>query len=201
MDEKELENEKRKTQLTIWLDNVDDKAEARGELHKTIWQFIKFSAVSTIITVIQLALVNLMYFLMKSWTEPLPGFLGLIFTEETMGVGKSNWGYILPFFLSNLIANSVGYFLNRHRTFKSDAPLWHYFLYIGILAILILFSTWFQGLACHIMLGWGWEEWIVPTLAMSLAGFIQFVILFPLQKFVLLREKKKDTLTEEKQNG
>ena len=200
MEEKEVENEKRKTQLSLWLDNVDDKAEAHGEMHKTIWQFIKFSAVSTIVTIIQLALVNLMYFLMKDWTDPLPGFLSVIFSEDTMGSGKSNWGYILPFFLSNFIANSVGYFLNRHRTFKSDAPWWHYVLYIGVLFGLILFSTWFQGLAVKIMLGWNWEEWIVPTLAMSLAGFIQFVILFPLQKFVLLREKKKE-ITEENNNG
>lgn len=197
MEEKELENEKRKTQLTIWLDKVDDKAEAHGEVHKTIWQFIKFSAVSTIVTIIQVALVNLMYFLMKGWSDPLPGILGTIFTEETMGIGKSNWGYILPFFLSNFIANSVGYFLNRHRTFKSDAPWWHYVLYIGVLFVLILFSTWFQGLAVKIMLDWKWAEWIVPTLAMSLAGFIQFVILFPLQKFVLLREKKKEIVMEE----
>ena len=128
---------------------------------------------------------------MKGWTTPLPGILNIIFSEETMGENRSNWGYILPFFLSNLIANSVGYFLNRHRTFKSDAPIWHYILYIVILILLILFSTWFQGLVANWFINLGLEI-LAPTIGMSVAGFIQFLILFPLQKFVLLREKKKE---------
>ena len=39
------------------------------------------------------------------------------------------------------------------------------------------------------MVGWG-VEGIAPTLAAMLAGTVQLVILFPLQKFVLLGEMK-----------
>ena len=44
---------------------------------------------------------------MKNWKEPLPGFFGGIFSEQTMEKGQSNWRYILPFFLSNFIANAL----------------------------------------------------------------------------------------------
>ena len=137
---------------------------------------------------------------MKGWTTPLPSFLGSIFSESTIGEGHSNWGYILPFFLSNLVANSVGYFLNRHRTFKSDAPIWHYILYIGILILLILFSTWLQGLVANFFINLGVEA-LAPTIGMSVAGFVQFVVLFPLQKFVLLREKKKPAEESTEENN
>lgn len=93
-----------------WLEALDNKAENKGSKIKTLWQAIKFVLVSCIVTVIQLLLVNLMYFLMADYTAPLPGFLAAIFTESTVGAGHSNWGYLLPFLVSNLVANSFGFF-------------------------------------------------------------------------------------------
>ena len=132
-----------------------------------------------------------MYYLMKNWKEPLPGFLAAIFSKEIVGVDHDNWGYMLPFFLSNFIANTVGYFLNKRRTFKSDSPIWHYVIYIVVLIVLITFSTWLQGILTNVFIQWGVEV-IGPFIAMSIASFIQFIVLYPLQKFVLLREKKKE---------
>ena len=79
---------------------------------------------------------------MKNWKEPLPGFFGGIFSEQTMEKGQSNWGYILPFFLSNFVANAR-------------------------------------------------IEALAPTIASTVVGTVQTIALFPLQKFVLPREKKK----------
>ena len=92
------------------------------EKKKTLWEIIKFILVSCIVTVIQLVLVNVLFLAMKGITTPLPSFLGKIFTEQVMGEGHTNWGYILPFFLSNLIANVYGFFQNRKTTFKSNSP-------------------------------------------------------------------------------
>jgi len=181
--------EKEKNKIIKFLDNLDDKFEKKGKLFKTLWQLFKFGFVSFIITVIQLGLLYLMYYLMKGWTDPLPGFLAVIFSPETVGEDHANWGYMLPFFLSNFIANTIGYFLNKSRTFKSDAPIWHYLVYIVVLIILIMFSTWFQGVLMNVFIVWGVEV-IGPFIAMNLAGFVQFLVLYPLQKFVLLRERK-----------
>lgn len=189
MEEKEQKVEN-KTKFSMWLDKMDEKAANKGKAIKVIWQIVKFTIVSLLVTLIQLGLVNLLYFLMKSWTTPLPGFLGDIFTESVMGKGHSTWGYILPFFISNLAANTVGYFLNKHKTFKSDAPWWHYVIYIVALFLLIVFTTWIQGLVANLLISVGVES-LGPTIAGMAAGTIQFVVLFPLQKFVLLREKKE----------
>ena len=172
-----------------WLSKTDDKANTSGK--KTIWQIVKFIVVSLLVTIIQLALVNILYFFMKEWKEPLPRFLGEIFSETTMGKGHSNWGYILPFFLSNLIANTVGYFLNKKKTFKSDAPIWHYIIYIVLLILLIAFTTWLQGLVANALVNANVEA-LAPTIAAMVAGNVQLIILFPIQKFVLQKRRNQN---------
>lgn len=182
--------DKKPNKIISWLDNVDDKAKNKGKWWHALWQYVKFSAVGIFITLIQLALVNLLYFFMKSWTTPLTGFIGDIFSESTLGNGHSTWGYLLPFFLSNFIANTIGYFLNKKRTFKSDAPKWHYVIYIIVLVLLITFSTWLQGVITNGLVSVN-AEFIAPTIAALTVGIMQSIILFPLQKFVLLKEKKQ----------
>ena len=185
--------EKKSSKWSTFLEGLDEKAEQKGR--KTIWQITKFIGVSLLVSAIQLILVNLLYFLMKGWKEPLPSFLGVIFSKETVGENNANWGYVLPFFLSNFLANTVGYILNKKRTFKSDAPVWHYVIYILILVALILFTTWLQGVVANWITSLGYEV-LAPTIAAAVAGVIQGFVLFPLQKFVLLREKKKEEVIE-----
>lgn len=161
---------------------------------KTIWQFIKFILVSGIVSIIQLVLVNLLFFLMREWKEPLPVLLANIFSADTVGEGNDNWGYVLPFFLSNLIANIYGYFQNQKTTFKtSNAPAWCMWLYIGVIVVLILFSTWLQGVVANLALnsGIGAIAGLAPTIAAMVAGTFQMLVLFPLEKFVLFKERKK----------
>ena len=57
---------------------------------------------------------------------------------------------------------------------------------------LILFSTWFQGWLVGIIAKapWAWLNGLARTIAGLAAGFIQMVVLFPMEKFVLLKEKK-----------
>lgn len=155
---------------------------------KTLWELLKFTLVSCIVSIIQLALVNLLFFLLRGWKAPLPPFLAGIFTPGTVGIGNDNWGYVLPFFLSNLIANIYGYFQNQKTTFHADAPAWCMWVYIGIIAGLILFSTWLQGVVCNALIGIGFAG-IAPTIAGMSAGTLQMVILFPLEKFVLFRKR------------
>ena len=59
---------------------------------------------------------------------------------------------------------------------------------------LILFSTWFQGWLVGIIakINWAWIQPLARTIAGLAAGFVQMVVLFPMEKFVLLKEKKKD---------
>ena len=184
------------------LGGLDNAAEEKGSFIKTVWQLVKFLVVSGLVT------------------TTLPAFLQGIFApnvifdaataEGVEQVGKYviggtiengvvvggivTWGYLLPFFLSNLIANIYGFYQNKKTTFKSDAPWYNFAIYIVLMIALILFSTWFQGWLVGIIAKapWAWLNALARTIAGLAAGFVQMVVLFPMEKFVLLKEKKKD---------
>ena len=190
------------------LGGIDGAAEEKGSLVKTIWQLVKFLVVSGLVTIIQLVLANVLPFIFDGVTATLPEFLQGIFKPEVIfdastakGAeqiskyvidGVVTWGYLLPFFLSNLIANIYGFYQNKKTTFKSDAPWYNFAIYIVIMIALILFSTWFQGWLVGVIakVEWAWLQPLARTIASLAAGFIQMVFLFPMEKFVLLKEKK-----------
>lgn len=202
------------------LGGIDNAAEEKGSFIKTLWQLVKFLVVSGLVTIIQLVLANVLPFVFDGVTATLPAFLQGIFdpnvvfdasTAEgakqvakyviggtiengTVVGGIVTWGYLLPFFLSNLIANIYGFYQNKKTTFKSDAPWYNFAIYIVIMIALILFSTWFQGWLVGIIskINWAWIQPLARTIASLAAGFIQMVFLFPMEKFVLMREKKDD---------
>lgn len=172
-------------------------------------QFLKFSLVSSIAGIIQLALANLLPLAFDALTIPVPEFLreifdpGLIFDSSTASGreqiakyvvgGAITWGYVLPFFLSNAIANVYGYFQNRKTTFISDAPAINFVIYFAVLTALILFTTWLQGLIVGFLNSGNFEllRKFSRTVASAAAGTVQLIVLFPLEKYVLLREKRE----------
>ena len=211
----------------ISLGGIDNAAEEKGSFMKTLWQLVKFLVVSGLVTIIQLVLANVLPLIFDGVTATLPVFLQGIFdpnvifdasTKEGIEqVGKYvidgtiqngsvvggvvTWGYLLPFFLSNLIANIYGFYQNKKTTFKSDAPWYNFAVYIVLLLALILFSTWMQGAIVGALLKVEATNWflnivtnesVARLIASMAAGFVQMVVLFPMEKFVLLKEKKKD---------
>lgn len=209
-----------KEKKKISLGGIDNAAEEKGSFIKTLWQLLKFLVVSGLVTIIQLVLANVLPLIFDGLTTQLPVFLQGIFdpnvifdpsTQEGVeqvgkyvvggvienGVvvgGVVTWGYLLPFFLSNLIANIYGFWQNKKTTFKSDAPWYNFAIYIVLMIALILFSTWLQGWLVGIIakVDWAWLQALARTIASLAAGFVQMVVLFPMEKFVLLKEKKKD---------
>lgn len=192
------------------LGGLDNAAEEKGSLIKTIWQIVKFLVVSGLVTIIQLVLANVLPLIFDGVTATLPTFLqgifdpNLIFDPATpegkeqiakyVVGGVVTWGYLLPFFLSNLIANIYGFYQNKKTTFKSDAPWYNFAIYIVLMIALILFSTWFQGWLVGVIAKapWEWLNALARTIAGLAAGFVQMLVLFPMEKFVLLKEKKTD---------
>lgn len=163
-------------------------------MRKSIGEIVKFLLVSCIVGVIQLVLVNGLYFGLKSWTAPLPDFLRGVFSTVAVGEGNDNWGYVLPFFASNAVANIYGYFQNRKTTFRAEnVPRYCLVIYIAVLTALILFSTWLQGVVVNAIIGTGKLTALAPTIAMLCANTLQLVILFPLEKFVLFRNRGGQT--------
>lgn len=158
-----------------------------------LWQFAKFLIVGGIGAVMQMITVNILYFLMRDWKAALPALLSGIFNESVMGQGNNNWGYVLPFFISNLVANTYQYIQNKKTTFKADAPKWSFIVYFVVLVILIFVATWLQGILNNLFIRT--ERPLImklaPTLAVIFAGIVYTLVLFPLEKFVLFKKKAR----------
>ena len=198
------------------LGGIDNAAEEKGSFIKTVWQLVQFLVVSGLVTIIQLALAALLPLVCDQIHTLLPEFLRGIFTPTMFTAGSEEaakyvidgvvtWGYVLPFLLSNLIANIYGFY-QKKTTFKSDAPWYNFAIYIILLLALILFSTWMQGAIVGALLKIEASNWflniitnesVARLLASMAAGFVQMVVLFPMEKFVLLKEKKGEEEAEE----
>lgn len=191
----------------IKFNSVEQSIEAKGSGIKTLWQLLKFAVAGGLATIVQLTTVNLFNIWMNGHFGTVNGFLSHIFSEQTMGFGNNNWGYVLPFLFSNLLAQIVGYIINRKTTFKSKTNLGASFTaYIIIILVLILFNTWLQGVLTGAIQVWCATQTtsfastlnkLAVTIASMTIGFEQFIILFPLEKYVLLREKKEDNIALE----
>lgn len=124
-------------------------------MKKSVGEVAKFLLVSCVVGVIQLVLVNTLYFGLKGRSAPLPAFLRGIFSASAVGEGNDKWGYVLPFLISNAAANIYGYFQNRKTTFRAEnVPKYCLGIYMAALAALILFSTWLQGVIVNHKKNW-----------------------------------------------
>jgi hypothetical protein len=163
---------------------------------RALWQFIKFNLVSTSITLLQLALANLLPLVFDSVTAQLPPVLRPVFRPEALFEGPSpyvvdgvvTWGYVLPFFLSNFLANIYGYFMNMKTTFRGQGSRAGLIAYLMILSALILFSTWLQGFITAKLSVTALSA-LARTIAAMAAGLVQVAVLFPLEKSVLFKKR------------
>lgn len=161
----------------------------------SIWQLIKFNLISFTITFVQLLLANVLPIFFDSLTAKIPLSINAIFAEETIKNidskyvvgGVLTWGYLLPFFLSNLIANIYGYFVNMKFTFKGKGTRKGMYVYCAVLFILIIVSTWLQS-QITTFLNTSPLHALSRTIAASAAGLFQMLVIFPLEKYVLFKE-------------
>ncbi len=162
------------------------------EKKKSLWEFIKFNLVSFSVTIVQLLLANILPIFFDDITTTLPPLLQIFFDPKVLFTGESKYvingvvtyGYILPFLLSNGLANIYGYFVNMKTTFKGQGSKKGFVIYIVVLIILILFSCYLQGIIVGKL-----NSSYARTIASLVAGFVQMCVLFPLEKYVLFKQK------------
>lgn len=158
---------------------------------KTSTQFLKFLIIGAVGGIIQIATVNILFQLLKNWKAPLPQFMTGIFNESVLGNGNDNWGYLLPFFASQLLSNTYSYICNMKSNFKANVPKYYFAIYIGLLVILIVVATWLSGVIANFLMGTGVDFFVKlgPTIGSVLSGIVYTLILFPVEKFILFRKK------------
>ena len=155
-------------------------------------EFIKYNIVSFTVTLFQLLLANLLPYLFDGLKTTLPDFLNKIFYSTNIPGkyiidNKVTLAYVLPFLLSNLLANIYAYFVNMKATFKGKGTRKGFISYVVILLILILFTTWLQGVIVSALYNTNLVSFS-RTIASLAAGTIQMCIIYPLEKFVLFKK-------------
>ena len=182
------------------LQKIDEGAAKKGKAVETLWQFTKFIVVSVGAFVIQTFLPLLINVIIKAIDADF-----LVREFNIWGIFGSNEGidpetgakiaatFGLGLFISanisNIIAQIVSFFINRDKTFNSDANIAITLpIYIVFTIGLIIFSAWLSTVFIPLF-----ERWVSTGAATSisgaLCGAIQFFIFFPFDK--LLFSKKK----------
>ncbi len=175
------------------LANIDSAAANKGSAVNTLWQFVKFIVVSLGAFVIQTFLPLLIKLPMSD------GFLHQaykfwIFQSEApdpeTGIIAAGLGVFIAANLSNVLAQIVSFFINRDKTFNSDANIAVTLpIYIVFTIALICFSAWLSPTLITFFAGKIGENAAI-SVSGACCGAIQFFLYFPVDK-ILFRKKKE----------
>ena len=179
------------------LKNIDSKAEEKGSLLVTIWQFVKFIVVSLLAMIVQIALTNLIPLIpaiqemyaqeFSLWVLSYP-----VNFNEVGEVISGGLGYCIAFNVGNIVAQIVAFFVNKEKTFNSGANVAITLpIYIAFTIALIFFSAWLNPTLNTLFLGWGWAEALARNAAMMVCSALQFFLYFPVDK-ILFHKKKEE---------
>lgn len=179
------------------LKDIDKAAEGKGSAINTLWQFVKFIVVSLGAFVIQTFLPLLIKLPMKE--EFLHrAYEFWIFKSEApdpaTGIIAAGLGVFIAANASNVIAQIVAFFINREKTFNSDANIAVTLpIYIIFTIALICFSAWLSPTLITFFASKIGENAAIAVSG-AVCGAIQFFLYFPVDK--LLFHKKKEAKAE-----
>lgn len=173
--------------------DLDKAAESKGKGMETLWQFIKFIIVSLGAFVIQTFLPIIIKLLMSD---------ALLHKEyDIWGIFKSSvdekgvvlgLGVFIAANLSNVIAQIVSFFINRDKTFNSDANIAVTLpIYIVFTIALIIFSAWLSTKLIPLFTNLTGSDATAMAISGAICGAVQFFLYFPFDK--ILFPKKKET--------
>lgn len=180
----------------VSLSSIDKAAEGKGKGMETLWQFVKFIVVSLGAFVIQTFLPILIKLVMS------PEFLAKEY--DIWGIFKSSvdekgvvlgLGVFIAANVSNVIAQIVSFFINREKTFNSDANIAVTLpIYIVFTIALIIFSAWLSTKLIPLFTNLTGSDSAAMAISGAVCGAVQFFLYFPFDK--LLFPKKKEEKAE-----
>ena len=175
------------------LKNIDSKAEEKGSLLVTIWQFVKFIVVSLLAMIVQFVLLNTLQLLPPVQELYTQDFSWWVFVYPAAVGGL---GYFIVSNVANIAAQIVAFFVNKEKTFNSGANVAVALpIYIAFTIGLIMFSAWLNPTLKDLFLGVEWcNETAAKNIATMICSAVQFFLYFPVDK--ILFHKKKEEKTE-----
>lgn len=179
------------------LKDIDNMAESKGSWIVTAWQFVKFIVVSLLACIVQFALVNLIPLIPQIKELYGTAFHWFVFDYPvTMNEGEivsGGLGYFIAFNVANIAAQIVAFFVNKDKTFNSDANTAVVLpIYIVFTIALICFSAWLSpALNTLFTTKWGWPDAASLNVATAVCSALQFFLYFPVDK-ILFKKKKEE---------
>ena len=175
------------------LKDIDSKAAEKGKGIETLWQFIKFIVVSLGAFVIQTFLPYLIKLPMSEEFLTRP-YEFLFYSSEAAakaGMATTGLGLFIALTASNIIAQIVSFFINKEKTFNSDANTAVVLpIYIVFTIALIAFSAWLQPVLVNALSAKGLHDSAI-AISGAVCGAVQFFLYFPVDK-LLFHKKKQD---------
>jgi len=171
------------------LKDIDQKAEEKGSLLVTAWQFVKFIVVSLLATVVQFGTLNLLLVIPAIRALETQPFHWFVFHYDVDAGGLK---YFIAFNVANILAQIVAFFVNRKKTFggTNSIPI-TLTIYLAFTIGLICFSAWLSPALAVFLTGRGIGEQLAGNIATMACSGIQFFVYFPVNK-LLMRNKKED---------
>ncbi|MDP3130367.1 MAG: GtrA family protein [Bacillota bacterium] len=151
--------------------------------HAGLWQFVMFTLMSMITTVVDLGSFALFHFLVFAGLRDRPFAWWII----AYGVDDGGLGAFLAFALSFAISQTFNFFLQRKTTFKADNNvLWSGIMYavmvIAVYLLQILVPSWILAPIAGVF-GIAFGAILVKFINMTLSMLIQF----PMNKYIIMR--------------
>lgn len=169
------------------LKDIDNMAEQKGSGLVTLWQFVKFIFVSLLAFIVQFVLLNTLKYIPFIHNLYGQDFEWWIFTCAAAAGGT---GYFIVNNTANIIAQIVSFFVNKEKTFNSDANTAIILpIYIVFTIGLIVFSAWLNPVLKELFVGKLGGD-LAANAATMICSAIQFFLYFPVDK-LLMRTKKK----------
>jgi len=151
---------------------------------KTLWQFIKFTFLSLITTVVDLGTFALLNYLIFTKYSTVP------FVWWLLDYGLEDGGLcaFLSFSLSFVISQTFNFFIQRKITFGSSGNLLRSGIFYAVMVFAVFaLGTWIPTLIrapIALIVGAAWADFIVKNINMTMS----FAIQFPMNKWVVMRE-------------
>ncbi len=175
------------------LNKIDEAAASKGKGVETLWQFVKFIVVSLGAFVIQTCLPYLLKLPMSEEFLGRPSEFFIYSSEAAAkaGMATTGLGLFIALTASNIIAQIFSFFINKEKTFNSDANTKVVFpIYIVFTIALIAFSAWLQPYLVNLLTSKGLEDSAI-AISGAICGAVQFFLYFPVDK-ILFHKKKEE---------
>ena len=177
------------------LKDIDSKAEEKGSLLVTVWQFVKFIFVSLIAMIVQFVLLNTLKYIpaIQELYNNGQDFQWWVFFCAASAGGL---GYFIVNNVANIVAQIVSFFVNREKTFNSGANIAITLpIYIVFTIALIAFSAWLNPTLKGIFVNHMSDD-LAANAATMICSAVQFFLYFPVDK-ILFRKKKEEKPVQE----